>query len=545
MMVAKFPENPFLKRGSTLFPETLYFIPFVKKDNFSLYYNNENLLSTEIIQLDKKTNFALSLDCGNETLESELEELINFKVLYYNKIKVNGSYPYTSPNPIDLNLSTYKDFYEKYNNSKYENKTKKLKTIENRNETIQGRYGDNIFQYFEISLAAKNEGNIDLIDKLLLKHDCKLEFHYSDISIDFNNYKNPIKYFINEVFLQLNPYFYLKMNTYFMNQYLLNDNDIFFPSKDDSIKASLFSRDEQYFLYKGRADEEKRLKDHEYYAKIYIRIDSKKTEIKRKYQTFFEYWADTFTFWETLFVIGKFFLNFYNRFYAFHSIQRKIFIFKGTDNPYFNYPKRNIEIKDLKNSSGNILTDEVRFIKINLNDPKTYIDAPKKEENKDNTEKKKSSTNIVFSFYYAEYLIIKFLEFFKCCKKYPQKMHKKKILFSKANDSMKRNLDIVLYIKNMLFLNIYRKIMNEDRKGIYNFLTAPIISPEESEAKDSQKNEKENNKKNYYHYCENDFDKFDYHYTELSNNPNQKEKDKKLIKLSQQHLNKLFEEKNY
>ena len=325
-----------------------------------------------------------------------------------------------------------------------------------------------------------------------------------------------------------------------MNQYLLNDNDMFFPSKDDSIKTSLFSRDEQYFLYKGTAEEEKRLKDHEYYAKIYIRIDSKKTEIKRKYQTFFEYWADTFTFWETLFVIGKFLLNFYNRFYAFHSIQRKIFIFKGTDNPYFNYPKRNIEIKDLNNISGNNLTERP-IINLKLNDPKTYIDAPKKEENKNNTEKKKSSTNIVFSFYYAEYLIIKFLELFKCCKKYPQKMYKKKILFSKANDSMKRNLDIVLYIKNMLFLNIYRNIMNEDRKGIYNFLTAPIISQEESEAKDSHKNEKENNKKNYYHYCENDLDIFNYHYTELSNNPNQKEKDKKLIKLSQQHLIKLLE----
>ena len=61
----------------------------------------------------------------------------------------------------------------------------------------------------------------------------KMMIFFHDISIDFNDYKNPIKPFINEVFLQLNPESTLKMNKFFMYQFFNNSHDLFFSTQDE------------------------------------------------------------------------------------------------------------------------------------------------------------------------------------------------------------------------------------------------------------------------------------------------------------------------
>ena len=127
------------------------------------------------------------------------------------------------------------------------NKTKILKCLNITNKTIEGSYGDNKFAYYEISLKAKNLNNthLDEIDEALLKHDCKLELHYADTNINYTKHKNPINTFINEIFIQLNPDFLLKMNTFFMNQEFYDDDDLFLLFKEEPVPTKLFSRTEQ------------------------------------------------------------------------------------------------------------------------------------------------------------------------------------------------------------------------------------------------------------------------------------------------------------
>ena len=67
------------------------------------------------------------------------------------------------------------------------------------------------FSYYTISVVAKNPKSdynynyFNDIDDILSKCDCKLQFYYTDIEVDFNNKSNPFRVFLNSMFLQLNP----------------------------------------------------------------------------------------------------------------------------------------------------------------------------------------------------------------------------------------------------------------------------------------------------------------------------------------------------
>ena len=292
----------------------IYFIPFVRRKNFSLYYNTINLSETETINFDESNSIlAIGLECDNDPNGEELLKYLDIQIKYYNKhMNDEGIYdkqdPISIPKNINYNICNYTDFYKEYKNSQYKNK--ELKCLESSNTQIGGHYGDKIFQYYEISLLSKkneiNSNEEDLIkhfkeiDNILLNHDCKLELHYKDVSFDFNDYSEPIKSFVNEVFLQLNPESILKMNLYYMNLYFENDHNLFFPTGDEQQINNSVSRTEQYFLYKGLNRGELKPTDYQYYAKIYIIADTKKIRVKRKYQNISEFYSDTFCFWGLL-----------------------------------------------------------------------------------------------------------------------------------------------------------------------------------------------------------------------------------------------------
>jgi len=74
-------------------------------------------------------------------------------------------------------------------------------------DSIQGIYTDEVFRYYEFSVVSKNDSIelFNIIDKYLTEMDCRLELYYTDVTIDFDNYGEPIKPYINSVFIQLNP----------------------------------------------------------------------------------------------------------------------------------------------------------------------------------------------------------------------------------------------------------------------------------------------------------------------------------------------------
>ena len=437
----------------------IYFIPFVKKENFTLFYNTINLPYADPIQLNSGNLFlAIGLQCGNQQ-EKELNKYLDFKVIYYNKEANNyGS------------ITKEKEEIPLINKS-----NSNLLYINDLNKIIKGRYGDPEFQYIEISLNSKENmsESINEIDKILFKNDCKLEFHYTDYTIDYNKVEEPFKEFKNEIFLQLNPYFCIKMNTFFMKETISNDNDLLFQYKDEDIDKYLFSRSEQYFLYKGNYNtkEENRPKDYESYAKIYLRADSRSVEIKRKYQSLFEFWADTFSFWDGMVAILSFILNSFYKFYAFYNIGNEIFFNELEDIKKLNISKKSEDLKKIKDiitkSNKNTIKENETLSNISLT--KSNLDILKEEENKGQNE-----INYTFMFFEVPLLIRYFscLKLIRICKF--KNLKRKKTLYSLEKYIMKAKLDIALYIQNMLYLDTFKNkediYAEEDKEHILKFL---------------------------------------------------------------------------
>ena len=193
-------------------------------------------------------------------------------------------------------------------------------------------------------------------NEYLEKNDCKLQIVYTDITIDLSNYKEPIKPFLNSFFIQVNPTLYIKRNVYFTNQYLYDDDSVLgvFDSKQDPDQIkTLFSRYEEYALYIGLNREIKRQQNYINYAKIYMRADLKKTEIRRTYQKITEFYADASSILVAIYEILIILISGINKFYGENSIIKKLFLFKGINNKYFNIQNKYYKINELVSLTNN------------------------------------------------------------------------------------------------------------------------------------------------------------------------------------------------
>ena len=135
-----------------------------------------------------------------------------------------------------------------------------------------------------------------------------------------------------------------------MNQYFSNDDYLLFVYNGEESKEAkpLYSRYEEYTLYKGMNRFDEHPDEYEYYTKIYIRADLKKTVIKRKYQKFMEFYADASSLLIAIFAILEVIFNYINTFYAYHSLSKLIFFVKDLDEKNsFNIFKKRQKILDI------------------------------------------------------------------------------------------------------------------------------------------------------------------------------------------------------
>ena len=122
-----------------------------------------------------------------------------------------------------------------------------------------------------------------------------------------------------------------------MNYHLYDDNQIFhiFETEEETINRTGLSRVEDYALYKGFDRAEKKLDDYSMYAKMFIRVDNKKIEIKRNYQDLMEFYADASSLFLSVYYILVPIIGSYDRTKATHSITKKLFYFEGIKNNKF------------------------------------------------------------------------------------------------------------------------------------------------------------------------------------------------------------------
>ena len=331
-----------------------YFIPFIDRKNYTIVYYTMNLATTESLSLfTSESSFAVGLQCefnANEKLI--ITDLLDLKGNYISYVKSRDSSYKKYPTQLNLHKCTYDDFYNKFNKQMDYLGVHECDCLENKDNNIQGIYDDEVFTYYEFSIVAKNNSKslTEEIIRFLFENDCKFRLIYTDIIIDLDNYKNPEAQYLNEIFIQLNPSLFIKRNVYFMNQHFSNDDYLLFLYNDeDSIEVKpLYSGYEEYVLYKGMNRFEEQPFDYQYFSKLYIRVDLKRTVIKRKYQKFMEFYADASSFLIAIYDILFFIFNYINHFYAFHSLSKLIFFFKDLEEENnFNLFKKRKKIQEL------------------------------------------------------------------------------------------------------------------------------------------------------------------------------------------------------
>ena len=347
-----------------------YFIPFYNRENYTTVYYTLTMSHTEQINFkESETAFAIGLNCRTDKDGTKAEELftLNYKHFTYYKSESKQVRENINTHPC-----TKKDFYNKFNETFDTSQIYNYQCIDDPSKTFEGIYTSQIFAYYEFDVYAKNNSKLllDKIDAYLLKNDCKFQIYYSDNTVDISNYEDPIKSYVEAAFIQINPTLSTRRNLYFMNQYLYDDDFLLWVfGEDDGPKyiRTLFSRYEEYSLYQGlnRTDSSS---DYLNYAKVYLRADTKRTDVKRKYQKFMEYYADSSSILIAVFYMFAFIFTFINSFWAEQDLSKKIFFFKDLQESDFNVKRRTTQILELLDITGSSSNQMLITLKNNSKD---------------------------------------------------------------------------------------------------------------------------------------------------------------------------------
>ena len=299
---------------------TYYFIPFYKRENITaVYYTLIMPIAERINFAESKSSLAFGFSCWTGNDGTTADQLLQIDFKYHHWHYEENEYKRTI-STLGSHSCTKGDFYNQFNETFEESKIYNYQCLDDPSTTIEGIWTSEIFSYMQIEVNAKNksEALLTKIHNYLLENDCKLQIYYSDNTIDIVDYKNPIKSYVEASFIQLNPTLSIRRNIFFMNQYLYDDDylvSVFHDGSEVSKKRTLYSKTEEYSLFQG-LERHKNYTDYLNYAKVYLRADTKKTEIKRKYQKISEFYADASSLLLTLFNVLLIMFGFLNKFWG-------------------------------------------------------------------------------------------------------------------------------------------------------------------------------------------------------------------------------------
>ena len=329
-----------------------YFIPLFQRKNYSIVYYSRTMDKTEDISLqESKAAIGFGFDCPyDEKLGLHAEDLLELKSTFISYTKDQEGKKHKDITNLTTHLCNYSDFYNEYNESLDLISIQNYQCLDKPDDVLKGIWNDELFTYYEFSVVSKGDSvtHYQNIDKYLLENDCKLQIYYTDITINLDEFQKTIQPYLNSIFLQLDPTLFLKMNIFFMNQHFKDDRDFIYNFEDKKPqKTTLFSRLDKYSLYKGLDRGTAHPYDYKNYAKVYIRADTKRLDIKRKYQNLMECYADSSSLLIGVFKVLCFIFYFINNFYAELSISKTLFYFKEIEENNIDILKKNNKIKKL------------------------------------------------------------------------------------------------------------------------------------------------------------------------------------------------------
>ena len=590
-----------------------YFIPFYNRKNFTaVYYTLSTANAAPISFLDSKTAMAFGLNCWTGSDGTTADQLFKLDFKYYHWKLIDGEYVRTI-SYLKNHPCTKQDFYNEFNETFDGSQIYKYQCLDDPSITVEGIWTSEIFSYFQFEVNAKNKSRdlLDKIDNYLHENDCKFQIYYSDNTIDIDDYKKPIKSYVEAIFIQINPTLSIRRNLYFLNQYLYDDDQLIwvFNEEDEArYKRAFFSRFEEYSLFQG-LKRENTSTDYLNFVKLYIRADTKKTEVKRTYEKVNEFFADDFSLLIVVYEVLNAIFEVLNSFWKEQSLAKNIFFFQDFDHK-LNINHKSEKIKELlhltdpnkisniippKNSNNdepintiqnfenekiiyttkeghytskniptfnNIISqnedtqDEIdgKYEKISSSyrgreyniSNKINISFTKKSRNNELYETNQFTDNNLYTvtnnkdkettledndgakveYEYNLYEKIKTI-ICKCC--LSKELKVKNALNEKAMSILDDKLDIVLFVRNMMLIDIINAtLLDTETDDIVNFLARPIITLKDDDDDDFSML--------YHKYKETDFEKFYKEVVHLSKKSNKRMEEMKLISICNKHL---------
>ena len=370
-----------------------YFIPFYHRENITAVYYTLILPYAERINFaESKSTLSFGFNCWNGSDGTTADQLLEVVFTYHYWSYVDNEYK-SKITTLGSHFCTKQDFYNQFNETFDESKIYNYQCLDDPSITIEGIWTSEIFSYIQIEVNAINNTQemLEKIDNYLLENDCKLQIYYSDNTIDIVDYKNPIKSYVEASFIQLNPTLSIRRNIFFMNQYLYDDDflvSVFHDESEVSKKRTLFSRTEEYSLFQG-LKRQKNYTDYLNFAKVYLRADNKKTEIKRKYQKIAEFYADVSSFLLAIFNVLIIMFGFLNKFWGEQYLYNKLFFFQDLNLNIYNKEdkikqlifitdlNKNINLKTSQNSTIDEKNEKVNNIINNFRNEKVMVSTLK------------------------------------------------------------------------------------------------------------------------------------------------------------------------
>jgi len=359
---------------------TIYcFIPLFQRKNYSIVYYSVGMDETEKISLkESKTGLAFGFDCPfDEKLGFKGEDLLDINFTFIIDIKNQEGKQKKHRKIISTHPCNYSDFYNSHNFSFDLINLENYQCLDEIDDKIEGIWTNEHFAYYKLNIYSKGDSinHYKNIDDYFKANDCKLQLFYTDIDIDLDNYSQPIKPYINSLLLQLDPTLFIKMNVFFTNLYFENDTNLIYKFNDiKPIKQTIFSRYNEYALYKGLNRGITLPKEYENYADVFIRADTKKLIIKRRYQNLMECYADSSSLLMGIFKILCFIFGFINSFYANISISKTLFYFKEIEGTNLDILKKYKQVRKLirltEPIAKKLQSNNLEFKEISKNDDK-------------------------------------------------------------------------------------------------------------------------------------------------------------------------------
>ena len=493
-------------------------ISFIKRENLSVIYYDILTDEAKNINFEKYSlAFAYGFSCTGYTKET-LDEYFYIVVSHLKRENINGTIKKTQER-IQNKFCDKSDFYNSLNSSFNNLKLSNYYCIPN-NYSVEGVYVDNLFSYFQFVISAKKT-NPEYYQNYydILRRDCKLEIYYIDHVLDVYEYSNPLKSKINQIFMQLSPVEYKKMNIYFRQQHFSSDDNILFNDYKSFVYGG-YSRYEDYSLYFGPERFIDKVPNYSTCGTMYIRADKSKRIISRQYQKLTEFVATCSSLISQVLIWMYVCLTIINNFYANQSLIKKIFEIKDDKNKLNRFCNNEIEIEkeiekekeknsffehkkeksliqtnlNLVNIKNDSIVSPLSSIKLNtnLNNDFIYVQNKFYQNKKSNFYKNSVSSGISivnlrtkfknekittknFSLNIFEIILHKL---FPCVNNlYCKKIKYNYYMYNNAKKRLNFQMDVLTYLKNSQLIELLNYIILEPYQSILlKFISKPSVS---------------------------------------------------------------------